>query len=59
MPTGKNDEVLFSAPGRNGIGDTYVGTVLVIKTPTNSPDSTIGMVPLPALKSTEPGRKAT
>lgn len=25
MRAGKNDEVLFSAPGYNGIGDTYVG----------------------------------
>ena len=28
---GKNDDALFSAPGRNGIGDTYVGREAVIR----------------------------
>ena len=26
LKKGKNDDVLFSSPGYNGIGDTYVGS---------------------------------
>ena len=33
MKAGKNDDVLFSAPGYNGIGDTYVGTAFLILDP--------------------------